>query len=187
MKWFLPWFAAELPGLRPPRGELSPSWWEQHGGSCVVLAVLAIAAIAFLVWRQRRPQPAVAPAPHLRARQALEARRQRPVDAALVREIAQILRDDVRAGLPPPPEELTTEQLMTALKRSPMPADTRQAIGDFLRECDTVKFALPAPAPDPDLLARALALVAALEASQQPPPTVAPASRQASADSSLPA
>jgi hypothetical protein len=183
----LPWFAAELPGLRPPRGELPPSGWEQHGGSCLALSILALAAIGYLVWRWRRPQPAVAPPPHLRARQALEARRQRPVDAALVREIAQILRDDVRAGLPPPPEELTTEQLMAALKRSPMPADTRQAIGDFLRECDTVKFALPSPAPDPDLLARALALVDALEASQQPPSTAVPTRMPASADSSAPA
>ena len=40
MKWFLPWFAAELPGLRPPRGELLPSWWEQHGVGCVALATL---------------------------------------------------------------------------------------------------------------------------------------------------
>ena len=187
MKWFLPWFAAELPGLRPPRGELAPSGWEEHGWSSMLLAVLVTAAIAILVWRSRRPQPAVTLPPLLRARQALEARRQRPVDAALVSEIARIFRDAVRGQLSLPSEELTTEQLMTALQRSLIPADTRRAIGDFLRECDTVKFALPAPTPDPALVSRALALLAAVEASQPPPPGEMPASVQASLDSSSPA
>src|SRR5690349_7995909 len=51
--------ADNIPPLRPPRGEIPPSWWEQHGGWVIAGGCFALVALAALIWWLTRPKPPV--------------------------------------------------------------------------------------------------------------------------------
>ena len=162
---------AKIPPLRPPLDYMPPTFWEEHGALGVAAIVVALGVLALAVWLLRRAKPvAVTPADAL-ARQALEALRPRAEDESVVAAVSLHLRHYVTAAFLASQDELTTEELLTALGRQPQrPADLSAGLAALLRECDTREFAPISPPPPPALAARALDLVARLETLRQPPP-----------------
>ena len=111
----------KIPELLPPLTEIPPTFWEAHGWTAVISSVIAVIVLVPLirvVLRRLTPQPIP---PATLARQALEALRGRPDDAATASEVAQHLRRFTQATLNLPPGELTTEELLSALHRQPSP------------------------------------------------------------------
>ena len=78
--------------LRPPKDELRPSFWEQHGWIIVLAAFALLGLVAFLIRLLQRPKPVVVIPPEIAVRQALSALQNRPEDAALVTEVSRILK-----------------------------------------------------------------------------------------------
>lgn len=137
-----------IPPLRPPRAELPPPFWEQHGGwvaaGAAFLVVLALAAL-WLLLRRRAP---VEPAAALVARQSLAPLRALPEDGLLLSRVSQILRRYVGAAFDLPAGELTTTEFCRALgTREEAGPEISNRLEGFLRDCDLRKFAPSAPLP----------------------------------------
>ena len=151
--------AEKIPGLRPPLGEIPPSFWEQHSTEILIGSALgAVVIVALVLWLLRKKPPVVIP-PAVTARYAVEALRGRKETLALATEVSQIIRHYLLAKLGRVGEEPTTEELVRSLSTDARfsPANV-QSLAAFLRDCDVQKFA-PASAPQPDLVTRAFALV----------------------------
>lgn len=177
--WVLPWvFVAsataldtnKIPELKPPLGELPPSWWEVNlwsviGAILVVLAV-GLALVRLLV----RPRISRALLPEVVARAALEKLRSAPDDVATAAEAGRQTRRFAQAVLQLPAGELTTEETLQAVARQakPLPSGLVDSLATLLRECDARRFAPVPPAGQAGLAARALELADKLEAAVQP-------------------
>jgi hypothetical protein len=131
----------DIPRLRPPRGELPPTFWEQHGLAVSAGIVAFVALLAILVWYLRRPKPPVVVPPCALARQALESLGAQPETGAVLSRVSQVLRRYVAAAFELEPGELTTADFCRALaKQERVGAELAAALGDFLRRCDEHKF-----------------------------------------------
>jgi len=155
----------EILKLRPPRGEIPPTFWEKNGlwvvSSGVALMVLAGAGIWFLT----RPKPPQAVPPEVRARRAVEALRGRAEDGVVLSRVSQVLRRYVTAAFELPSEEMTTSEFCRVIGgEARLGPQVAGAISDFLRRCDERKFTLPAPRPEMDAVGEALNLIEAVEA-----------------------
>lgn len=161
---------AAIPPLRPPDGLLGPTFWEAHGRD-LVLGVLAVVGVGvLLVCRRRRSVAAVEILPGVRARQELAARQGRPEDDGLVGEVSRIVKGYVTAAFALPGEQLTTEELIEAVRQCPViDHESWATLEGFLRDCDRKKFALANGALPARLVARARELVDRLEARRSPP------------------
>ena len=168
--------AEEIPALRPPRGLLPPSFWDQHGWQMIATVGVVIGAIALWFWLLRGPQPEAALPSDATARRALEALRDHNEDTALAVEVSRIVRGYVREVLILQSDELTTEELLKKVRACFQGSPALLAtLGSFLRECDTRKFspvALPSQGP---MVIRALQLIASIEAHRHPTPPAATA------------
>jgi hypothetical protein len=163
--------------LRPPKDELRPSFWEQHGWMIVLAAFALLAAVAFLIRLLQRPKPVVVIPPEIMARQALSALQNRPEDAALVAEVSRILKRYIYSTFNLPRGELTTTEFHQALQAHPhIGPELANDIGTFLREFDERKFAPLAPTlPPKPAVASAGELVEQLERRRRPlPPPIPP-------------
>lgn len=131
--------AGRIPDLQPPLPEIPPTFWEAHDTQILAGAALTVAlALPLARWLLRQARRAPEPADML-ARRALEALRGRPDDAATAAEVAHHLRSFTQAALNLPSGELTTDELLTALRRgAAAPAATVPA---------TVTVAGPASGP----------------------------------------
>lgn len=137
-----------IPPLRPPRGEIPPSFWEQHSAWVIVLGVLLLGLVAGAIWWLRRPRPAIVVEPETQARQELEPLRGRPEDGAVLSRISQILRRYVVAAFRLPPGEATTADFCRAMAEDGrLGSELSASLSDFMRSCDEHKFAPPAPRP----------------------------------------
>jgi hypothetical protein len=161
----------KIPDLRPPLTELPPTFWEAHGWTVAIGSVIAVIVLVPLIrtlLRRLAPQPIP---PATLARQALEALRGRPDDAAVASEVARQLRRFTQATLNLPPGELTTEELLSALRREPsaisLPLELHDALARLLRDCDAFHFAPVPPAVGPGFADRALEIVRQIEAQLQ--------------------
>ncbi len=150
----------DIPPLRPPHGELAPTFWEHYGIWVVIVGVLLLALVCGVAWRLTRPKPPVLVPPEVQARQALESLRQQPEDGALLSRVSQILRHYVTAAFDLPPEELTTGEFcaMIAAHSSTGP-ELSAALTAFLRECDQRKFSQSTPVAPFSATAQALKLI----------------------------
>src|SRR4051794_37837167 len=99
------------PLLRPPRGELLPGFWEQHGWQVAIAALVSLVLVTLFVRWLRHPEPPLAKSPAGVARSRLEALRGRSEDGAVVAEATQILRTYIISAFDLPPGELTTAEL----------------------------------------------------------------------------
>ena len=154
-----------IPPLRPPRGEIGPSFWEEHGLAMVVSVVVFLLLVAVVIWLLTRPKPAVALSPAAQARLALEGLRGRSEAGPLLSEVSQILRRYLVAVFELPPGEHTTAEICQALSSSPRPgAELARSIAEFLRRCDERKFAPASPAGTLEAVPRALEFIDRAEA-----------------------
>jgi hypothetical protein len=168
---------AKMPALRPPLNLMPPSFWEQHGGPVIAGTVVALGAVVLAIWLLRRARPVVEMPADVAARQALEALRGRAEDERVVAEVSRNLRLYVRAAFLQQSDELTTEELLSALgHRTSIPSDPTLLLSSLLRECASRRFApIPPPAP-PALVPRALELVARFESVRKPAAILSPGS-----------
>jgi hypothetical protein len=155
----------EIPALQPPREEIPPTFWEQHGMWVVLLAVGGLALAAVAIWWFSRSRPSVPLPPAEQARQALEPLRRQPEDGLVLSRVSQVLRRYVIAAFGMPPGEVTTSEFCRALEENLRvgPELTAQ-LGEFLRVCDQRKFAPSVPQQTTGAVDRALELIAGAEA-----------------------
>ena len=150
----------QIPPLRPPHGELPPTFWEQHTWLIVICGVVLLALVCAAAWLLTRRKPPVAVPPEVQARQALEPLRQTPEDGALLSRVSQILHHYLAAAFDLPPEELTTAELCRAIEsHARIGPELSAAISQFLRLCDQDKFSPPSPTPPLRAVNQALKLV----------------------------
>lgn len=155
----------ELPKLRPPKAEIPPTFWEQHGATVMVLVPVGLLLVAVGLWLLLRPKPPVPLPPEVRARTALEALLQAPEDGQVLSRVSQILRRYVQAVFALPPGEPTTAEFCQCMAgRKDIGEELSGALADFLRRCDARKFAQTNPGTPLGAAARALELVAQGEA-----------------------
>lgn len=150
----------DIPPLLPPRGELSPGFWEQHGWELGILSVIvgAVAITAWRLWLRPRAVPAVPPA--ALARRELEKLRGRHEDAALLGEIAGLTRHYFLRILPPPEEALTDKELSDRLLSGDMlEPELAQAAAEFFDLCQQRRFSPGETRPGIDPVNCALDLI----------------------------
>jgi hypothetical protein len=162
-------------GLRDIRGPVViPNAWIWIGWA---LALLAVAALSYWVWRRWRkrllePPPIPVIPPHVHAKQKLEEA------LALIgqpREFCITVSDIVRGYLEGRFEfrapERTTEEFLVELQGTHLlTPDQKQSLGEFLQRCDLVKFARYEPGR-PELLDLHAAAVRLVEETEPLPPT----------------
>jgi len=153
--------------LRPARGPLDPvvgraarwPWIVGGAGGLVVLVVLILAARAVRRRRFVRAQVSAYEAA-LAALAALEHRGAPGADDAdaWFVELSAIVRRYLEGRFRVRAPELTTEEFLQEVRQSPdLDRDHRARLGEFLEQCDRVKFAGYRPDPDESLAALAAA------------------------------
>jgi hypothetical protein len=153
-----------IPALHPPRAEIPPAFWEQYGWYVAAGGVVLVVLVGGGVWLLSRPKPAVAVAPEVEARQALEPLRHQPETGAVLSRVSRILRRYLLQAFDLPPGEPTTAELSGVLGSTPETGpDLRVALGDFLSECDQRKFGPGAVLPALEAVDRALKLIDMVE------------------------
>jgi hypothetical protein len=149
-----------IPPLLPPRGELPPSFWEQHGTWVILFGIALFGFICVTVWWLGRGRPQVVVPPEVQARQALELLRNQSEDGALLSQVSHIVRRYLTQAFELPPKELTTTEFCALLagtqKIGPKLATS---VSDFLRLCDQRKFAPASESQPLGGVAQALKLV----------------------------
>jgi hypothetical protein len=114
----------------------------------VIVTILALGALAWLAWRFWRKKAAALPAvpplpPHVRARRALEAAlalisEPKPFSIAVSGAVRQYLEERFEFHAP----ERTTEEFLYELQGSRLlTTEQKLSLGDFLANCDLIKFA----------------------------------------------
>jgi hypothetical protein len=165
--------ANDIRDIKPPV-EIPSGWeWLWWG-----LGVLALAMIAFVLWRgwqKRRTQiPVVPPIPaHIRAKQKLQEAlaliaQPKPFCIAVSDTARYYLEESFEFRAP----ERTTEEFLHELQRTDLlTRDQKDSLGDFLQCCDLVKFAKYEPGEPElrDLHGSALRLVEETEPRSTPP------------------
>ena len=128
--------------LRPPRGEIPPTFWERNNGWIVAAGLLLLVAIAAFVAWLMRPEPPVVVPPDVQARKALEPLRGQPENGAVLSRVSQILRHYVAAAFALQPGEMTTADFCRAVAgQARVGEELSNALAAFLRHCDERKFA----------------------------------------------
>jgi hypothetical protein len=140
--------ANDIRDIKPPvdiPNPWAPLWW--------TLGALAVAAIAFFLWRylrKRREQvPLVPPVPaHVRAKQKLREAlaliaQPEPFCVLVSNTLRLYLEERFEFHAP----ERTTEEFLYELQETDLlTRDQKDSLGDFLQRCDLVKFAKFEPA-----------------------------------------
>jgi hypothetical protein len=152
-----------LRDIKPPID--IPSGWAWLWWTLLVLAVAALAFVAWRYWQKRRAQAQIVPVipAHIRAKQKLR-------DALAMigqpREFCILVSDTIRWYLEErfdfhAPERTTEEFLYELQGTHRLTPDQKDSLGEFLKRCDLVKFAKYEPGrPElEDLLASAMRLV----------------------------
>ena len=133
--------------LRPPRNEIPPSFWEQHGTLLISLGIVAALGLAFLIWYLAQPKRVVELPPEIRARRDLEALVGKPVDLEVLSRASQILKRYYGEAFSLPREEMTTAEFCRAVSaKTEIGSEVSGEICRFLKKSDALKFA-PGPTP----------------------------------------
>lgn len=150
----------DFPELRPPRGEIPPGFWMEHGWQVIVGGALALLILGVLTWLLFRPKAKSPIPPEIKARRELESLRGALEDGAALSRISRIVRTYFAEAFRFPPGELTTSEFCQMVAASNGIGDDLAAeLTAFLRRCDEQKFAPGAVQPDMHFFSEALALV----------------------------
>ena len=150
-----------LPQLKPPRGQLPPTFWERHqvlvrtGTGCL------LAGVAGLVWYIRRSLPAPVIPPALQAQRQIEAASQETDSGLVLSQLSRILRRYVAMTFGLPNGEMTTNEFISAAYAcNDIGPSLAERLAVFLRACDERKFSPNPPETAADPITEALKLVA---------------------------
>ena len=134
--------AEELPELRPPKGAIPPSFWEQNGALILIGASVAVLVTVFVVWLIMRPVPPEQISAEARAKRGIEKLGQQPETGAVISELSQIVRYYFIEAFGLPNQEFTTSEFGRAVKGDQnIGPELGNAVTEFLRRCDQLKFA----------------------------------------------
>lgn len=131
--------AGEIPAPAPP-------WWRRPWVWGLAGAGILLLGLAGWLWRRRSRRPPPPPPPPWElarvALRALEARPELPAEA-FFQELTDIVRRYLEAAFGLPATERTTPEFLSALGRGEGPLDAAQqgALGHFLTQADTIRFA----------------------------------------------
>jgi len=147
--------------LKPPRGEIRPSYWEQHGFWLVLGALVLLALLSAAVWFLLRPRPPLPPPSAAEAaRRQLERLRQQPEDGILLSRVSQLLHGYLSGTFGIAGVELTTAELCQAVAQNrEISSDLATEITEFLREGDVRKFAPKPPGTPFGAVTKALTII----------------------------
>lgn len=152
---------SDLPpsSLKPPRGEIVPGFWEQHGMLIIVAGILILAILAAGIWFLLRPKPPVPVPLGTQAREQLERLSQQPENGALLSKTSHILHGYIVAVFGLPAEEHTTSEFCQAISRNQdIGAELSNEISEFLHACDISKFS-PMPQQPLGAVSRCRAII----------------------------
>jgi hypothetical protein len=150
----------DLAKLRPPRGEILPTFWESYNIWIIIGALVFLALIGIIVWIVTRPKPPIIVPPEVRAKQALGLLLTKPEDGLVLSQVSQILRHYIAEAFGLPPGELTTIEFCRLMARhGGIDIELGSAISEFLRRCDERKFTPSPPAAPMAAAASALKLI----------------------------
>jgi len=150
--------------LRPPRGEILPTFGEQYGTWVMLAGVLLAGAIAFVIWRATRPKPAVPVPWSVQARRRLEPLREQPEDGRLLSEVSQVVRHYIAAAFGLSSDEATTSEFCRTLAAcEKIGTELSAELSSFLKECDLRKFAPTPPASAYGVVGRSLKIIEVAE------------------------
>jgi hypothetical protein len=146
--------------LKPPRGEILPSFWEQNGTWIIFASVAALFGIGVLIRYLTRPKPA-APVPWaVQARQELESLRHQPENGYLLSRTSQIVRHYIARAFLLPAGELNTSEFCGNLQAcEKIGPELALEIIVYLRESDLRKFAPGSEETPLGALARAESII----------------------------
>ena len=154
----------DLAKLRPPRGEIPPTFWERYNIWIIVGALVFLAVIGIIVWIVTRPKPPIIVPAEVRARQGLEPLLSQPEDGILLSKVSQILRCYIAETFGLQPGELTTTEFCRLIANNDrIGTDLATTISEFLRRCDERKFTPMPPAAPMSAAATALQFVEAAQ------------------------
>jgi len=150
----------ELPRLRPPHGEIPPTFWEKNGIWVILGSIVGLALLAVIIWLVTRPKPPTTVPPEIRAKQALDMLSTKPEDGLVLSQVSQVLRHYVSEAFALPPGELTTAEFCCVIvSHDSIGSELAGTISDFLRRCDERKFTPSPPAAPMGAAATALKLI----------------------------
>ncbi len=136
----------KIPPLKPPRGEMPPTFWEQHGLAVTLSAIGAVLVLAVVVSFVTRPKPTAPVPPIILAREALNSLRSRTEDGVILSRVSQILRRYIAAEFSLGPDELTTTEFARLLAgNEKVGPELGGRLTSFLRDCDERKFSASRP------------------------------------------
>jgi hypothetical protein len=159
----------KIPDLKPVRGAIPPTLWEEHGWALCFLGAVALVLLILIICRLRQPKPVVAPTSADIVRHNLKALRGREDAAHVNTEAARLLRGFLIAKFNLAGPGLTADEIAGCL---PTDEGLAAELHRFLHYCDVMNFApvLAAP-PTETAIEDALALVDSVER-RTPPPLV---------------
>jgi hypothetical protein len=150
--------ADEIPPLRPPRGEISAGYWEQHSSVIILSSVLVLALIGLTIWWVRHGRPKAIIPPAVQARQALQTLASQSENGVVLSRVSQIIRRYFINAFDLPQGELTTTEFCSLVSRkAEVGEQLSHQLDEFLHRCDERKFS-PSPAGDQPLKAVPAAL-----------------------------
>jgi hypothetical protein len=155
----------KIPPLLPPRGEIPPSFWEQHGLLVVLVGLLLLGLVCAGIWWLMRPKAPVITPPAEQARQALEPLGRQPEDGAVLSRVSQVMRHYLAAAFGLPAGEQTTAEFSRVLvSHAAIGPALSVPVTNFLRQCDERKFAPGSAGAPLGAVAQALQLLEQAEA-----------------------
>lgn len=158
----------EIPPLAPPRGEITPGFWEQYVSWVIFAALLLLLMAGALVWVLLRPKPPpVMTPPALEAQEQLKSLSAQVESGEVLSHVSRILRHYFSLTFGLPPAERTTTEFSRALAALPqVGSDLSGSVSDFLRQCDERKFAPSPPQPPMGAIATASNLIERAESAR---------------------
>src|ERR1044071_1974714 len=151
--------AADELKLRPPRGEIPPSFWEQNGKWVVPMGIAGALAVGLLAWYFTRPKAVADVPPEVRARKELDALAYQAPDREVLSRTSQVLKRYLAQVFDLPQEEMTTAEFCKVFAAGKDPGEAlSKNVCDFLHRNDQMKFA-PGPVQPANTVLEALGLL----------------------------
>jgi hypothetical protein len=148
----------QIPSLREPLGEISPSFWEQYGILIIAIVLFVTILLGFALWLLLKPKPIQPLSAATKARESLASLMGKS-NGAWLSEISRVLKHYFAEEYAFPPIEFTTSEFCALVERDPcIGLELGSKISVFLKTLDENKFA-PGHSPANDPVSVALKLV----------------------------